>query len=103
MLGIIPPILWLPPQLGCLSPLVIHPLWVSLPLHHSFGLSPRSPICRVLVGISFSIFMNLFPLLSSTFFSEVILQMYFAVLGNPLTFFLLLDKDGGCWPVLGPF
>jgi hypothetical protein len=72
MLGNIPPILWLLLQLGCLSPLAIHPLWASLPLHPSFRLSPTSPICQVLVGISFDVFMALFPLLSSNLFSELI-------------------------------
>ncbi len=78
-----------------ISTLVIHPLWAFLPLHPSFGLSPTSPICRVLVGISFGIFMALFPLLSSNLYSELILRTYCAVLGNPLTFFLLLDARKG--------
>jgi hypothetical protein len=89
------PILWLLLQLGCLSPLAIHPLWVSFPLHPSFGLSPTSPICGVLIGISFGLFMALFPLLFSNLCSELILQIYCAVLGNPLTFFLLLDLRMG--------
>jgi hypothetical protein len=95
MLGNIPPILWLLPQLGCLSPLAIHPLWASLPLHPSFRLLPTSLICQVLVGISFGIFMALFPLLLSNLCSELILRMYCAVLGNPLTFFLVLDAGMG--------
>jgi hypothetical protein len=95
MLGNIPPVLWLLPQLGCLSLLAIHPLWPSLPLHPSFRLPPTSPICQVLVGISFGVFMASFPLHSSNLFSELILWKYCAVLGNQLTFFLLLDARMG--------
>ncbi len=92
MLGnMIPPVLWLLPQLGCISPLTIDPLWASLPLHPSFDLSPTSPIPQVLVIISFGVFMALFPLHSSNLFSELILRMYCVILGYPLTFFLLLD------------
>ncbi len=59
MLGNIPPVLWLQPQLVCHSPLAIHHLWVSLPLPPSFGLSLTSLICWVRVGISFGKLMAL--------------------------------------------
>ena len=95
MLGNNPSILWLQQQLGALSPLTTHHLWVSLPLCPSFGLSPTSPICQVLVYISLVVITALFPHLSSNVFSELIWPICCAIFRIPLTFFFLLDARMG--------
>ncbi len=70
-------------------------VWVSLPLRPSFGLSPTSPICQVLVDISFVVITALFPHLSSNVLSELIWPICCAIFRSPLTFFLLLDTRMG--------